>query len=428
MGKRDELSDKIKALLTSAREITVEAEKAERDFTADERQKVQAYIEEAARLKEQLKAVDNDEALKEQIEVMGEGLERREAVLPARAKRGTIGERFVNNPQFQAWLKQVAPGGVIPESVKGLQSPPVEFGSFIGRKDLITGASDTSAGAFVQTDYTGIYEPIGRYDLPLRGLISVRTTTSDLVEYVRQTAQVTQAAPVPESNVTVYSGSTGEVKGNKPEATMTWEKVTATVKTIAVWIPATKRALSDASQLRGLIDQELRDDLAEELEYQILNGNGVGENFTGILNTAGVLTQAWDADLLTTTRRAKTNLLVNGRAQPTAWLINPEDWETVELLRDDDGRHYWGGPIMDGQRRLWGVPVVECQSIPQGTALLGDFRKAVLWDRERASISVSDSHADFFIRNMVAILAEMRAAFGVIRPTAFVVVDVSSGT
>ena len=31
----------------------------------------------------------------------------------------------------------------------------------------------------------------------------------------------------------------------------------------------------------------------------------------------------------------------------------------------------------------------------------------------------ADQHADFFIRNLVAILAEERLAFGVTRPTAF---------
>jgi hypothetical protein len=50
----------------------------------------------------------------------------------------------------------------------------------------------------------------------------------------------------------------------------------------------------------------------------------------------------------------------------------------------------------------------------------------VLWDREQASITISDSHANFFIRNMVAILAEMRAAFGVIQPNAFVEIDLTA--
>ncbi len=41
-------------------------------------------------------------------------------------------------------------------------------------------------------------------------------------------------------------------------------------------------------------------------------------------------------------------------------------------------------------------------------------------------MTVTDSHADFFIRNMVAILAEERVAFAVTRPTAFVKVDVAA--
>ncbi|WP_157533545.1 phage major capsid family protein, partial [Nocardia otitidiscaviarum] len=35
-------------------------------------------------------------------------------------------------------------------------------------------------------------------------------------------------------------------------------------------------------------------------------------------------------------------------------------------------------------------------------------------------VTMTDSHADFFIRNMVAILAEERLAFAVTRPSAFV--------
>ena len=40
-------------------------------------------------------------------------------------------------------------------------------------------------------------------------------------------------------------------------------------------------------------------------------------------------------------------------------------------------------------------------------------------------MTATDSHMDFFIRNLVAILAEMRAAFGVIQPSAFCKVTLS---
>lgn len=209
---------------------------------------------------------------------------------------------------------------------------------------------------------------------------------------------------------------------------MAFEKVTSAVKTIAVWVPATKRALSDVAQLRGIIDQELRDDLNEDLEDEMVDGSGSGEHFEGILHTSGVLEQDFDTDILTTARKAVTAVRTLGRARPTAWLVHPNDAETIDLLKDDQGRFYYQGPQAGGVTQLWRYPVVECEACTEGQAILGDFRKAVLWDREQATIQVSDSHSDFFIKNLVAVLAELRAAFALIRPSAFIKVDLTSGS
>jgi HK97 family phage major capsid protein len=207
---------------------------------------------------------------------------------------------------------------------------------------------------------------------------------------------------------------------------MAFERVAETVKTIAHWVPATTRALSDAGQLRTYIDQFLRYGIDEELEDQILNGSGSGENFDGILNVSGISTQAWDTDLLTTTRRARTKVKVLGRAMPTAWVLHPNDWERIDLLQDNEARYFFGGPLQLGTPRLWGLPVVESEGMPEGTGLVADWKLAILWDRMETQISMSNSHSDFFVRNLVAILAEMRAAFGVIRPKAFVSIDLTA--
>jgi HK97 family phage major capsid protein len=65
--------------------------------------------------------------------------------------------------------------------------------------------------------------------------------------------------------------------------------------------------------------------------------------------------------------------------------------------------------------------VVENEACPLGFALVGDFRRAILWDRESVQISVGTANEDF-IRNLVRVLAEIRVGFGVVRP-AFVEVD-----
>ncbi len=99
--------------------------------------------------------------------------------------------------------------------------------------------------------------------------------------------------------------------------------------------------------------------------------------------------------------------------------MHPTTWEKLRLSKTADGNYYWGGPALSGLSTVWGFPAVVSTIFPPGTAVVADWRKATLWLREGLTVAASDSHADFFIRNMVAILAEMRGAFTVRRPDAF---------
>jgi HK97 family phage major capsid protein len=322
----------------------------------------------------------------------------------------TIGERVLSDPQFKAWRESIARGGNVTRAPFG-QSPAV------GVK-LLTGASATSAGALFANDFQGLRDlGTGMRPLTIRDVITVGRTDGDTVEYARMGTLTNNAAPVAEATAT--SGGTGV----KPESDLALSVVTESVKTIAHWLAATRRSLADAGQLRTLIDTFLRYGLEEELEDQIINGAGTGENFTGLLNITGTTSQAWDTSLIKTTRKARTLVRTTGRATPTAYVLNPTDWESLDLAVDSEARYYFGGPMVMGTPRLWGLPVIESEGMPAGTGMVADFRLAVLWVRENANILTSDSHSDFFIRNLIAILAEMRAAFGVLRPAAFVEID-----
>jgi HK97 family phage major capsid protein len=66
------------------------------------------------------------------------------------------------------------------------------------------------------------------------------------------------------------------------------------------------------------------------------------------------------------------------------------------------------------------LPVIESEAVAPKTAWCAAWNYGVVYDREQATVTATDSHADFFVRNLVAILAEMRAAFAIMRPSAFV--------
>jgi HK97 family phage major capsid protein len=59
-------------------------------------------------------------------------------------------------------------------------------------------------------------------------------------------------------------------------------------------------------------------------------------------------------------------------------------------------------------------------AMPASTFLIGDWNMgAVLYDREDVSVRVSESHADYFIKNGVAVLAEERYTLAIPLPNAF---------
>lgn len=336
----------------------------------------------------------------------------------------SLGEVVVSDDHMAQWLKQYE-NGRFPTGQTAIQSPRVEIKSLLqsreeAMKTLITGVSSTSAGALVFPDFKPLQDVFYARPLTVRDIITVGETSSDTVEYVRIGTPTNAAAPVAEATATAGAS------GTKPESALPMARVSETVKTVAHWIPATNRALADAPQLRTLIDNFLRYGLEEELEDQILTGDATGENFDGILHVANTTAQAFDTDILKTTRKARTKVRTVGRARPTAYVMNPLDWESIDLLQDNEARYYYGGPMNPGSPRLWGLPVVESEGMTQGTTVVADWKLAILWDRMQTAISMSNSHSDFFVRNLVAILAEFRAAFGVIRPAAFVIADLTA--
>ena len=327
--------------------------------------------------------------------------------------RHKLSAQVMDDPEWKAWLKTAGPHGQFNAKTK-IQSPAINI------KTLITGDSTTSAGSIVFPDIqTGIIG-LGRRPLALRDVVTVAQTNSDTVEYVRVTSETNNAASVAEAT------ATGDGSGAKPESAAAFLQVTTNVTTIAHWIPITRRALADAGQMRAYIDDFLMDGLRQELEDQMMEGTGAANSLVGISGTTGIQTTVTTGNLLTAVRRGKRLVRTVGRDIPNAFVMNPVDWEGFDLLQDNEARYFFGGPRDVQNPYMWGLPVIEVEACSTGFVYVGNFKKAVLWDREQASIQVSDSHSDFFIRNIVAILAEMRAAFAVVKPNSIVQVDLTS--
>lgn len=217
----------------------------------------------------------------------------------------------------------------------------------------------------------------------------------------------------------------------KPEALLEFVLRQANAQVIAAFLAATRQVLDDATQLRAYIDDRLLYSVAYAEEQQILYGSGTGTNLQGILTHPRIQSYLWSSGETTPVpdtkidaiRRAMTKAHVREYA-PTGAVLNPQDWEDVELAKGSDGHYLWLQIASGVGTRIFQMPVVVTNAIQPGDGLVGAFANgAALWDREDANIRVSEEHSDYFRRNMVGILAEERLALTIFRPDSFVAID-----
>ena len=356
--------------------------------------------------KEQLKAA---EAKYEQLEQDRKGLSERIEAMELKLNRpGYDGKSsFRATPGMQFAMSEEY------KNAKNDRTGAVNVGSLFERKDIEPVRGDEQPDSPVRPDRVPeIFHDPGQREMRLLDLMNVAPTTSNRIEFVRETDFD-------------EDGATSQLNegASKTKAAMAWELVTEAVKTIAHWIPVSRQILDDAAMAQSHIDGRLTYSVMKELENQIIFGSGANGEMTGIYNTDGVQTiGAPDGDdtALDHIRKAIRDVRLSEYAA-TGVILNPSDWADIELLKDDESRYIWVTPPAGGEMRLWRVPVIESTVMGEGQFLTGAFGLgAQVWDRQQATVRVSESHDDYFARNLLAMLAELRMALTVYRPKAFI--------
>lgn len=284
------------------------------------------------------------------------------------------------------------------------------------RLPFATKANLTSTGAdgALLRDYP-IVAP-AQVPLTIRDLMNVQGTTANAIPYIRETGYTNASATVAETLL-------------KPESGITFETDTALVRVIAHFLPVTKQILDDIPAMANYIDNRLLYGLATTEEAQILTGDGTGDNLLGLMVDTGAQTRNAPAGefRIDTLRRAMTLAYLAG-FPATGIVLHPDDLESIELTKSTTNEYIFqdinnGDMLINGSTapRLFGVPIVQSIHMTAGSYLVGAFGLASqIWERESANVRISDSHADFFTRNMKAVLCEERIAMTTVRPEAFV--------
>lgn len=395
--------DELRAVTEEAKALMAKAEQEDRLLTHDERAAIDERLAKAEKLGERIKQSDAQGALAARLEAMG-NLAKPNGHQPAVVEHGgvvrSLGQQFVESDAYLEFRSRPgARGG-------HWATEPVELKA----ATTVTPATGIVPGSF------GPIAPnlFGNAFLRVSSLFASGTITDgSVIPYLRETVFTNAAAPVAENTA-------------KPEATLTFEQVQDPLRTIAHWLPVTDQMLEDVDAIRSYIDARLSDGVVQAEESQLVAGDGIAPNLRGIVNTPGIaptVAKAVGEGYADAIHRQIMAILPSALAMADAVVVNPVAWHLIATERGAAGGGYLSGGtfLAELPMRLWGLPVVLSPYLPfNDQAIVGAFRThGMVWRKGGIVVQASNSHADYFVKNLTAIRAEERAQLTIFRPGAF---------
>lgn len=395
-------------LMDEARQVTAKAESEGRDLSDEETVAVDKLLGKAEEANARIKKIESTEELRDRVERMQDTFN--EPADPEDVAPTSMGDAFVKSAGYKAGLKG---------RPEGFSTGAVPVGDVMAKATVTTVLSPVVQPGQVQGPYPILFE--ARH---VRDLLPQGTTDSNAVPVVRETTATNAAAGVAEAAA-------------KPESTLVFTQVNEPVKKIATILPVSDEFFEDVSGMRSYIDSRLAGFVLDAEDGQLLTGAGAGNNVQGITTRVGIQTGT-SAALKTASGAATpseadaiyaaiTAIRVNAFCEPDGAVFHPTNWMEVRLTKDTALQYLGGGPFtgaygngpVPAAESIWGLRVVVTSRMTLHTGLIGDFSQAMIFQRSPLTVEASNSHASFFIENLIALRAEERLALAVFRPAAF---------
>jgi HK97 family phage major capsid protein len=403
MAATGTLRDDMLATQEAIESILAAAEEENRELTDEERGTIDTKLARLEELTQAKKRRDGDSDRRARLSTFKGSVSDAAASVMAPTVSKSLGRQFVESDGYRSMTKMARSGTWASPIIDLAYNPR---GYYATTLDPTPG----SGGPLLVPQYLPGIQPLLFRPIQLTDLFAQGTTTASSVVYMKEKTATNAAAPV-------AAGAA------KPESTLVFEQATDPVVKIATWLPVADEMLEDVPQLESYIDGRLRLFVELTEEDQLLKGTGTPPAMLGLLNRTGILTTlrgASEPDAEAVFRMIQT-ILYTSFLQPDGIVATPATWALVALSKTGGGDYYGPGPFAQlMQPTLWGYPVVVTPLMTATTVLVGAFKTgAQIFRRSGMSVQASNSHADYFVKNLTAIRAETRLALTVYRPQGF---------
>jgi HK97 family phage major capsid protein len=258
------------------------------------------------------------------------------------------------------------------------------------------------------------YDPTNLFDLfiPVPGADTQRAQVTWLQHY----ANTNPASAVSEL-------------AQKPDLGPLVEAHTATYSVVAGMVSISRQMFDDFPDWASTVPHEINAACVDQINYQVLQGNGDAPNMLGLFNTPNTLTRV--SPTITGASYTAIDVLVdaitdirvnNAYAEADLIILNPEDFNAIKRIKDTLGR-----PILNNDSvnpignidNIWSVPVAQTTKCPVGSAVVMDSKIAVLAFLRSGMEIIFNPYGDWaFQHNAVQYRGEARLTIGVAYPQA----------
>jgi HK97 family phage major capsid protein len=308
---------------------------------------------------------------------------------------------------FKSALSEAIENGAIESIAKGNS----RSASFQVKADMTVGADFT--GEVIPADRVAGYKYDPTRPIHIRQLLSLGSTQSDVVRFVKESGYSNGAAPTAEGVTLTQS-----------DFDMTASD--ANVRKIGTYFRISEEMLADTPQLTSYISARAPEKLLEVEDTQILSGDGTGANLSGINgdaadfaagSLAGTVESANEFDVIV----ASLNQLALANYNADTILLNPSDFHKILLLKDTTN-NYLKDQVYGGlQPSFMGVKVILNTAISAGTFLIGNFSVGTqLWVRDGVNVEFFREDGTNVRDGFVTVRVSERVALTNYLPNAFV--------
>jgi HK97 family phage major capsid protein len=303
------------------------------------------------------------------------------------------------------------------KSLKKGQGVEIKMDETKALGDMLFANSFPTADVSVTTLRPGIIE-LPKRKLHIRQLLSGGAMSNSNFAYVKETAGEGAIAPVAEGVL-------------KPQIDLNLQEVSVPAQYIAGWLRISRKMLDDIPGMITFLQSRLPELLLRVEDNQLLNGDGVGSNLSGITDPGNFTSPAapYIATLDVEQIVQAVSQLESFDREANGILLSPADYYNILLNKAAGGAGTYDLPtalatIQNGQLFIAGIPVFRSTAMAPDKYIVGDWvMGANLITREAPRVEIFYEDGINVRENMVTVRVEERIAFPIYGDNYFIFGD-----